>query len=90
VEKYLKAFLAALGIDLPRTHDIQTLVDLVPKDARPSLTVEQQRRLTVYATVLRYPGPYEPVALTEARQAVTLARRVRREIRKSLQDKPLF
>jgi HEPN domain-containing protein len=52
--------------------------------------VEEQRRLTEYATVMRYPGPYDPVTLSEAKEAVKLARRVRREVRKMLEDKPLF
>jgi HEPN domain-containing protein len=90
VEKYLKAFLVALKIVVPRTHDIETLVGLLSAHARPSLTVEQQRELTGYATTLRYPGPYEPVTLSEAKEAVKLARRVRREIRKGLENKPLF
>jgi len=41
-------------------------------------------------TDMRYPGPYAPVTLTEAKEAVKLARRVRREIRKLLEDRPLF
>jgi HEPN domain-containing protein len=89
-EKYLKAFLVALEIAFPKTHDIETLVALMPKHARVSLTVEQQRRLTDYATVMRYPGPYSAPTLSEAREAVRLARLVRREIRKRLEDKPLF
>ncbi len=90
VEKCLKAFLVAAKIEFPRTHDIEVLVGLMPKHARPSLTVEQQRGLTLYATALRYPGPYEPVSLAEAKEAVTLARRTRRDIVKRLEDKPLF
>jgi len=39
------------------------------------------RRLTVYATVTRYPGDYEPVPLSEARRAVAIARRVRKEVK---------
>lgn len=90
VEKYVKALLVTAGIAFARTHDIETLVGLMPKHARVSLTIEEQRRLTDYATTLRYPGPYEPVTLSEARDAVKLARRIRREIRRLLQDKPLF
>jgi HEPN domain-containing protein len=90
VEKYVKAFLVASEIAFPQTHDVETLVGLMPKHARVSLTVEQQRRLTDYATVMRYPGPYNPVKLSEAKEAVRLARLVRREIRKSLEAKPLF
>jgi hypothetical protein len=33
---------------------------------------------------------YKPVTLSEAKEAVKLARRVRREILKALEDKPLF
>jgi HEPN domain-containing protein len=90
VEKYVKAFLVASEIAFPKTHDVETLVELMPRHARVSLTVEQQRRLTDYATVMRYPGPYNPVMLSEAKEAVRLARHVRREIRKSLEAKPLF
>lgn len=90
VEKYLKAVLVALEIPFPRTHDIESLLELMPKHARFSLTVEQQRRLTEYATVMRYPGPYDPVTLSEAKEVVKLARRIRREVRKLLEDKPLF
>jgi HEPN domain-containing protein len=90
VEKYLKAALVILEIAFPRTHDIELLIGLLPKHVQISLTVEQQRRLTECATVMRYPGPYAPATLTEAKEAVKLARRVRREIRKLLEDKPLF
>ena len=48
------------------------------------LTAAEQRRLTNYATLTRYPGGYEPISLDKARQAVRLARRVRREIRRLL------
>ena len=90
VEKYLKAFLVALEKPFPRTHDVESLISLMPKDIRLGLTVEEQRRLTEYATVLRYPGPYEAIPLTEAKQAVKLAQRVQRKIRKLLETKPLF
>jgi len=41
------------------------------------------------ATVTRYPGDYEPISVAEAREAVKIARRVQREARKLLADKPL-
>jgi HEPN domain-containing protein len=90
VEKYLKAFLVALERPFPKTHDVESLVSLIPKGIHINLTVEQQRRLTEYATVLRYPGPYEAIGLSEAKQAVKLAQRIQRKIRKCLEKKPLF
>jgi HEPN domain-containing protein len=74
VEKYLKAVLVLEGIDFPKTHDIETLLSLVPAEARPDLSDEEQARLTEYATGARYPG-WEEVSLAAARRAVTVARR---------------
>ena len=45
VEKYLKAFLTLKRIDFPKTHDVGELLVLISKNARPQLTVEEQRRL---------------------------------------------
>ncbi len=47
---------------------------LLPPRLRPSLDNEEMDKLTDYATVTRYPGDYEPISLTEARQAVKMAR----------------
>jgi HEPN domain-containing protein len=84
VEKYLKAALVLKNIDVPKTHSVANLISLLPPASRPTLSEAEQDRLTEYATVMRYPGDYEPVALSEARCAVALARRVRREVRQIL------
>jgi HEPN domain-containing protein len=90
VEKYLKAFLVLLEIPFPKTHDVETLISRVPKGVRIPLSPVQQRRLTDYATVMRYPGSYEVIPLSEAKEAVKLARRIRLQIRRLLQKQPLF
>jgi len=90
VEKYLKALFVARGLDFPKTHDLGELIVLLPARVRPHLDDREQDRLTDYATVTRYPGDYELISLSEARQAVKIARRVRREVRKILEKKPLF
>ena len=74
-EKYLKAFLVLKGMNFPRNHDIEALVALLPKRVDAELSATEQRRLTTYATVTRYPGDYEPISLEEAQQAV-LERRI--------------
>ncbi len=84
VEKYLKAYLVIRGIDFPRTHDIERLVSLLPENIWLRLSIEEQRRLTAYATVTRYPGEYEPILLAEAQRSVRIARRVRKELRSLL------
>jgi HEPN domain-containing protein len=68
----------------PKTHNIQVLRALLPPKLRPKLASMVQDRLTQYATVLRYPGGGPEVPLTEARRAVAVARRVRKEVRKHL------
>jgi HEPN domain-containing protein len=80
VEKYLKAFLVLEGIDFPKTHDIGKIAALLPPRIRLLLTVEEQIQLTNYATVMRYPGDYFPISMTEAKKAVRVARRVRTQI----------
>lgn len=84
VEKYLKALLVLRARDFPKTHDVEELAALLPGKLRPGLSAEEKRRLVTYATVARYPGDYEPISLSEARSAVRIARRVRKEIRRLL------
>jgi HEPN domain-containing protein len=90
VEKCLKALLITHGTGFRKTHDLGELVTLLPPRHRSLLDEKEQDRLTEYATVTRYPGNYEPIPLAEARQAVKIARRVRRDVRKILEERPLF
>ena len=55
-EKYLKALMVWKGIPFPKTHDLSSLIALLPKDLQNLLSVEEQELLTEYATVTRYPG----------------------------------
>ncbi len=48
-EKYLKAYLVSRAVPFPKTHEIEGLVSLIPDDARPSLSLEEQSLLTEYA-----------------------------------------
>jgi HEPN domain-containing protein len=84
VEKHIKALLVFRGTAFPKIHDIHVLRALLPPKRRPRLDVKVQERLTQYATVLRYPGPDPDISLSEARRAVTIARQVRKELRKQL------
>jgi HEPN domain-containing protein len=84
VEKYLKAVLVFHGREFPKVHDVAEILALLPVSARPAMAPAEARKLTVYATVTRYPGDYDPISLAEAREAVKLARRVRSAVRKRL------
>ena len=90
IEKSLKALLVACETGFRKTHDLGELILLLPPRFRSLLSDDEQDRFTEYATVTRYPGNYEPISLTEARQATKAARRVYREVKKMLQEKPLF
>ncbi len=69
VEKYLKSLLMLNEIAFNRTHHISELMTLLPAEIRPSLTPDEQDRLTEYAVITRYPGDYDPISREEcARQ----------------------
>ena len=89
VEKYLKALLLSRGKSFPKTHDVEQLLALLPAQDRPQLSGEEQDKLTDYATAARYPGDYEPIPVAEARRSVAIARRVRKQIRRSLPKQAL-
>lgn len=84
VEKYIKALLVWRATPFIKTHNIRKLRALLPPKLRPKLDRKVQDRLTDYAAVLRYPEGGRDIQLTEARQAVAIARRVRKEVRKHL------
>ncbi len=86
VEKYLKTLLVLNGLEFTRTHQISTLLVLVPEQVRPRLTQEEQDRLTEYAVTTRYPGDYDPISREEALEAVKLARRFRNQVRRRLPE----
>lgn len=74
-EKALKAFLAAHNHPLQKTHNLERLiVQCQAIDAQFANFLHTARTLNPYATQFRYPGgPLEP-DLTEAEQALQLAR----------------
>jgi HEPN domain-containing protein len=81
IEKYVKAVLTLHGIDPPRSRDLTRLAARLPDPNCVGLTPIERRRLTRYATVMRYPGDYDPITLDEAWAAVEIARRARASLR---------
>ena len=88
VEKYLKAYLVWVNVPFRKTHEVEALVSLMPGNARPGMTVEEQALLTSYAIGPRYPG-WREVPLSEARRAVAIARRLRKHFRSVLPKQAL-
>lgn len=82
-EKYLKAWLQQLGLAVPRTHDLEDLLDvLLPHDATLAPLRRGLRSLTRYAVEFRYPGVRATTRRMQA--ALRYAERVRRELRARL------
>jgi HEPN domain-containing protein len=77
-EKYLKAFLTRHQIEFPKTHDLDTLLDLVaPIDVKLSESLRDVAALTNYGVDVRYPSDFPAVTDAEAQQAIQSAEKVR-------------
>lgn len=85
-EKYLKAILVYRGVAFPKTHDLVLLVNLLGGESGLALQTGQIQPLNRYSIEARYPGDWEPIALTEASRAVEMARSVRSAARRVLPD----
>jgi len=77
VEKAQKAFLTWHGRPFRKVHDLSELGEMCA-GIDPSLDelCRQAERLTVFATVFRYPGDYDTPPREEAVEAMQLGRRV--------------
>jgi HEPN domain-containing protein len=69
-EKYLKAFLVSRQILFPKTHDLQSLLQLCI-ESNPSFNhiVEPVIRLTDYAITPRYPDAFDDLTIEDALKA---------------------
>jgi HEPN domain-containing protein len=75
-EKALKAVLIDQGVPPPKTHNIRTLLDLLPQELVAPQEIEDAASLTDYAVTSRYPGDFESVDEEEYKEAVRLAETV--------------
>ena len=57
IEKYLKAYLAYLDVDFPKTHDLNTLLKLII-EADTSFKEIDFKDLSQFAVGIRYPDSY--------------------------------
>lgn len=82
-EKYLKALLLTQNIPFPKTHDLPTLNSLCEKNAiLTGFSPIHLTSLSDHAVATRYPG--EAPTLEEAREAIKIAKTVRKFCRKYL------
>lgn len=84
-EKYLKALLIAKEQAFPKTHDLAALSDLCEGvGIIITVNLDQLDVLSSYAVRVRYPG--EDPTPAEAREAVEIAKSVRRFARRFLKE----
>jgi HEPN domain-containing protein len=75
-EKAMKAVLVSRGVDPPRTHNLQSVLALLPDDIISDRVLTAADILSPYAVASRYPGDAEPVTVEELATAVDAARDV--------------
>ena len=72
-EKALKGVLVHFGTTIVKTHNLQTVLDLVAVHCALPAEVTACSGLTDYAVTTRYPGVYEPVTAQEYGEATKTA-----------------
>lgn len=81
VEKYFKALLTLWNVEVPKTHDLGKLLQLIEsRNAELATDLIDVVVLNTYATASRYPGDQLEPDLKENRMALDLARKVRASI----------
>ncbi len=87
-EKYIKAILQESNTPFPKTHDIVSLIKLIPDHPAEWLShIPHANRLTAYGVQFRYPGSSADKAL--AKEAIQDAKNIRTLARKQLNFNPL-
>jgi len=84
VEKRLKAILLRFGVDVPRTHDLRVILQMVPVSTDLDIELGEILPLNRYSVEARYPDDWEPITREEAENAVEIARRVSERTRRLL------
>lgn len=88
VEKYLKAALTALGTDVPRSHELVPLRDMLAAEGLTlPFTSEELANLSGYAVQVRYPSESPTVdAARVAYQMASVTRRLLRALLRKQRD----
>jgi HEPN domain-containing protein len=83
-EKSLKAYLIFWEIDFPYTHNISLLLELCAQKSNWIAKLENAKKLTAYATTLRYPRINTVVTKEEAIYAINIAEQTLETVKKAL------
>lgn len=76
-EKALKSVLLGCGVEFPKTHHLEELIELVQEAGIPwPFPVDQVEALTPYAVQTRYPGGIFQISRAEVDEAIEIAEQV--------------
>lgn len=89
VEKYLKAYLIYHEIEFPYTHNISLLLELCAEKGKWTSELEEAKKLSAYASTLRYPSDNIKITKNDAIKAVEIAVRVKEAVRNALMEEGL-
>jgi HEPN domain-containing protein len=87
-EKAIKAAMVFLGLDVLKTHDLDRLRTLLPKNWRVRRQWTDLSRLTEWAAESRYPGEWADPTPSDARQALDQAGAVLDAIKADIAEPP--
>ena len=89
VEKYLKAFLIFHDKPIVKTHDIALLLKQCIEIDPDFKKLEEMgvQELTVYSVQSRYPDFFYEITIEDAKEAIRIAQKVKRFVRKKLREK---
>ena len=88
VEKAFKAVLLYRKVDFPLTHDLEELMDILDKAGIPLPSgFEDAGMLTPYAVETRYPGYWDEITKKEVKEAISLAEKIVKWVKKYISKK---
>ena len=76
VEKSIKAILVHFNASVPKTHNLELLMDVAAAYVEIPSEIRAAEDLTPYATIGRYPGDYEPNSEDAYLDAIAKAEKV--------------
>jgi HEPN domain-containing protein len=79
-EKYLKALLTFVGAPFPKVHDLDELLDLLPRDVSVPVARDGLTELSQLAVAPRYPGWDAEIDRQVAERAYATARSVKQAV----------
>jgi HEPN domain-containing protein len=88
-EKAIKAILIFCQIDFPKTHDVEVLINLVPRGWLVKGCIGNASILTEWAVEARYPGNWPEATEDEATSALLAAAEILQTVEGDLQLKGL-